>query len=408
MSTFGRYIFRQVTGALLLILLSLSGVVWIALALKKLNLMTAQGQGALTFLKMTTLALPNMMAVIAPIALLVAVIHTLNRMSGDSELIVLTASGSSSWTIARPLLVLALIVASAVSFVNHVGMPWSLRLLRDLVVQVRTDFISQVIQPGRFTSAEQGLTFHIRNRSVDGRLQGLLMHDTRNAKVVSTYLAERGFLIKQEGQPYLLMEKGHMLRREKKDAPPQIIAFERYVIDLSRFEPKAGRQELKPRQRYFAELAFPDPKDPDTQRLAGHLRAELHERIANPFYSLAFILIVVGVIGRAQSTRQNRWQAIALAGLLSVGARVAGLAANNMVVLNGKWVPLLYAIPLGLGLAGILMMQFGTYTRQRGPKMRMLAEAATRLSDLLRWRDRLRAGYPSTAVPPNRQLTAGP
>ena len=59
MTIFGRYLFRQTAGALILILLSLTGVVWIALALKQLNLMTSEGQGALTFLKMTTLALPS-------------------------------------------------------------------------------------------------------------------------------------------------------------------------------------------------------------------------------------------------------------------------------------------------------------------------------------------------------------
>src|SRR5262244_861103 len=94
MSIFSRYIFRQAAGALLLILLSLSGVVWIALALRQLNLITSEGQDILTFLKMTTLALPNMMALIAPFALLIACLHTLNRLNGDSELIVLTASGA--------------------------------------------------------------------------------------------------------------------------------------------------------------------------------------------------------------------------------------------------------------------------------------------------------------------------
>ena len=45
-------------------------------------------------IKMTTLALPNLMAIIAPFSLLIASIHTLNRLNGDQELIVLTASGA--------------------------------------------------------------------------------------------------------------------------------------------------------------------------------------------------------------------------------------------------------------------------------------------------------------------------
>ena len=107
MSTIGAYVLRQATGAFLLIVLSLSGIVWIALALRELSVVTSDGQGAFVLFKMTTLALPNLMAVVAPFALLIAVIHTLNRLNSDSELIVLTASGATIWTIARPLLLLA-------------------------------------------------------------------------------------------------------------------------------------------------------------------------------------------------------------------------------------------------------------------------------------------------------------
>jgi lipopolysaccharide export system permease protein len=373
MNIFGRYVFRQSAGALLLILLSLSGVVWIALALRQLNLVTTEGQDTVTFLMMTTLALPNMMALIAPIALLVAVIHTLNRLSGDSELIILTASGANIWTLAKPLLVLAMIVATAVAAVNHYGMPWSLRLLRDYVIQMRSNLIQQVLQPGRFSSPEAGLTFHIRDRSLNGELQGLLMQDARDPKVVTAYLAEHGSIIKRGGQSFLLMQTGHVLRREKKaeigpPEPPQIIEFDTYVVDLDRFEAKTGPVELKPRERYYNELVNPREDDPDAKRQAGQYRAELHERFANPFYSFAFVLLAVAFIGQAQSTRTNRTRTTVTAAVVTVGARMGGLAANNLVVLNAKWVPVLYAIPIGLMVIGIVMMILGARVR-RGPSL---------------------------------------
>ena len=130
MSTFANYLFRQSFSALVLILMSLCGVVWIALALKQLKLVTSKGQDVVTLVAMTSLAIPNLLAVIAPIALLIAVIHVLNRLNGDSELIVVTASGAPIWKIAKPLLALGVAVSLVVGFVNHVGMPWSLRLLR--------------------------------------------------------------------------------------------------------------------------------------------------------------------------------------------------------------------------------------------------------------------------------------
>ena len=72
MQIISRYVFRQAASVLLLILLSLGGIVWIALALRELNVVTSGGQNAFALLKMTTLALPNLLGVIAPFALLIA------------------------------------------------------------------------------------------------------------------------------------------------------------------------------------------------------------------------------------------------------------------------------------------------------------------------------------------------
>ena len=184
MMLFGRYMFRQVTNAFLVILLTLTIVVWLATALKELNLITSQGQGIVLFFQMTLLSLPSLMALIAPNAMLMAALYTLDRMNGDSELIVMTASGAPVWRIGTPLLALASLVSIAILLANLFLTPASMRALRSFVTQVRADLISQVLQPGRFSSPEAGLTFHIRDRSLNGDLLGLLVHDERDNKQV--------------------------------------------------------------------------------------------------------------------------------------------------------------------------------------------------------------------------------
>ncbi len=359
MTIFGRYVFRQASGALLLILLSLSGVVWISLALRQLNLVTTRGQDAWMFLTMTTLALPNLMVLIAPIALLIATIHTLNRLNGDSELIVLTASGATAWTIARPLILLAVLVSLAVGAVNHFGLPWSLRMLREYVIQVRTDLISQVLQPGKFSSPEANLTFHIRDRSYSGELQGLLMQDARNKEQVVAYLAERGSIVKQGESAFLVMSNGHIVRRpEGGDEIPQILTFDSYAIDLNQFEPQGemGGGSLKPRERYFSELINPTPEDFKGRNQIGHIRAELHDRLSSPLYPIAFVLIAVAFVGQARSTRQNRMEGVVSAFLVAALCRVGGLAVNNLVVMRASMVPLMYVMPLaGIAIALVVM-----------------------------------------------------
>ena len=350
MTLFGRYMFRQVTNAFLVILLTLTAVVWLATALKELNLITSQGQGILLFFQMTLLSLPSLVALIAPNAMLMAALYTLDRMNGDSELIVMTASGAPIWRIGAPILALGAIVSLVILFANLFITPASVRELRTFITQVRADLISQVLQPGRFSSPETGLTFHIRDRDMNGNLLGLLVQDERDPKQVMSYLAEKGRIISNDDGSYLVMLDGfvHRYNAENADKGVQIIAFDQNMLDISEFSPKDDDdKELRPRERYVSDLISPDPNDKIAKANYGQIRSELHERLSTPLYPLAFVIIAIALLGHARTTRESRWGQILTAFGIAVGLRVAGLTANNLVTLNAWAVALVYAIPLG-------------------------------------------------------------
>ncbi|MCH9764758.1 MAG: LPS export ABC transporter permease LptF [Alphaproteobacteria bacterium] len=354
MNIFSRYVFRQSAAALLLILLSLAGIVWIALALRELNVVTSDRQDAAVLLKMTTLALPNLLVMIAPFALLISVVHVLNRLGGDSELIVHTAGGGTIWTLAAPLLILALIVSLSMSFVNHVAMPWSLKSLRQIVLQVRSDLLTQVIQPGRFSSPTKGLTFHIRDRALNGELEGLIMHDRRKPGEHHSYLADRGVLVKQDDTAYLVMSNGHIVRRTSDKDKPQIIKFETYAIDLNTFESGTRAVRIKARELYTTELKNPEIQAKASAKDRKKFVPEFHERFASTLYPFAFVLIALATIGNAQSTRQNRTQ-VMVAGLIAASSiRLLGLGLNNVVANAEHLFFFLYLLPV-LAIVGALV-----------------------------------------------------
>jgi lipopolysaccharide export system permease protein len=395
--TFSRYVFRQVAGATVLILLSLTSVVWIGVALRQLELMTSQGQDVLRFLTMTTLALPSMLALIAPIALLIASIHVLNRLASDSELIVMTAGGAPVWRLLKPLALLALLVALAASAVNHWVGPWSQRLLREYTLLVRSDLIAQVIQPWRFTEPERGLTIHIRDRAPNGELLGLLLHDVRDPKQSASYLAERAQIIKQRGDEYLRMQNGHIVRSAGDGKAPQIIGFTEYVIDLNQLDQRADAAADpamlaggRPRERYTSELLLPAPKDEpaakdaasarNADRERGRVASELHERFSSALYPFAFVMIVLAYAGGAQSTRQNRFRGLVSAFAAGLLCRVLGIAANNMVAVRPSAAYLLYVIPVAATLLAAIATQRSVTPRPAARLPAVIRAALERLS----------------------------
>ena len=371
---FSRYMFRQAANAFLVILLTLSAVVWLATALKELDLITSRGQGIWLFFQMTLLSLPSLVALIAPNAMLMAALYTLDRMNNDSELI-----GAS-------LFALAALVSIAIVIANLYLTPASMRELRSFITQVRADLISQVLQPGRFSSPEPGLTFHIRDRSPAGDLLGLLVHDERDPKQVMSYLADRGRIITNDEGAYLVMFEGYVHRYdgEDKGKAVQIVAFDQNMLDLSEFNTdEEGAKDLRPRERYLGELISPGPDDKVAQRHAGRLRAELHDRLSTPLYPLVFAFVAVALLAHARTTRESRWGQILAAAAIAVSLRVAGITASNLA--HEAWaVPLVYAIPIG----AILVAAWAAHVRM-SPELRSRLSFELKFPKTIRfWTDR--------------------
>jgi lipopolysaccharide export system permease protein len=334
-------------------------IVWMTTALRQISLVTNQGQSFIIFLKMTFLAMPNLIAIVAPVALLISALHTLNRLSGDSELIVLSASGSTTWRVVKPLLVLAVLVMGFTVVANAYLAPQSMRVLREYAIQIRTDLIAQVLQPGKFSSPEEGLTIHIAERAGNGDLLGLMIHDARDQTQVMTYLAEQGRIMKQaDGRGMLIMRNGHIQRQNDKSRSVNIVVFDSYIFDISQFGPKEGARDFKPRERFMDELLNPDVNDPYYQSNSGKFRSELHDRLSNPLYPILFVLLVGVHLGYPRTTRDSRMQSVVTAFAVAASLRVVGLAGVNMATKDTSGLYIVWGVPLGGIVLALLMIHY--------------------------------------------------
>lgn len=360
MGVYSRYVFRQTGSAVAMILATLIVIIWVSVALKDIKLMTSDGQTLGVFLYMTLLAMPQIIGVVMPMALLIACIHVLNKLSGDSEIIVMAASGAGRWKFAWPLLLLGIIIMLLMFANNAYLQPTAQRELRNYIIKVRTDLIAHVLQPGRFTTPVRNLTFHIRSRSENGDILGFIMHDSRDEKQVMSYMANVSKLIKQNDNAYMVMYDGHIHRRSQNNPDVQIIAFDQYIFDLSRFEGgKDKKVHFKTYESYIGELISPSPDNTHFKKRPGSFRAELHDRLSNPLYPILFVLVAIAMLGFPRTTRENRMNSIFIAFAMAAGARLTGLLSVNILAKNEAAIILVYGIPIG----GILMAAYLIQTR---------------------------------------------
>ena len=354
MSRIERYVFRTAATAFLSGLVVLTGIIWITSALRQIDLLTSKGQTILIFLMMTTLALPSLVAVIAPIALFAGVLYTLNKLNGDSELVVMAAAGISPARLLRPLAALSVAVFALVAAIYIQILPWSFGAIENLTTFIRADFISNFARPGAFSSLEVGFVFHYRERTPDGALRGVFMQDRRDPAHVSTYIAEAGKTLEKEGVTYLQLTKGVLLRPQSA-GDSTMVSFDDYMIDLSQFA-HAVSQIKRPRERSTAELMAPSDKDRADPSLAGHIRSELLDRLASPLYALVAGFIGFAALGEARTTRQGRGLAIGGAILAFALTRMLGIAATTLTVANPAAAAFVWGVPIAAILGSLALI----------------------------------------------------
>jgi lipopolysaccharide export system permease protein len=329
-----RYLFRTAAVAFLVSLTTLSGVLWITGALKEISLLTSKGQTILVFLSLTGLGAPFLVASIAPIALFGSIIYCLNRLNGDSELIVMSASGAPPATLLRPFLLLSGLVTAALIVLHGLVIPLTFNAVDELTRHVHADFIANFARPGAFNQLESGFIFHYRERGPDGSLKGVFIQDRRDPRAISTFIAETGELVERGDDAYLVLRKGSA-QRPSGASDSSLVTFEDYAIDLSQFL-RRGEAGAKPRPRnrdLWALMRF-NPADPTENTSVGEARAELYDRLTSPLYAMVAGLVAFAALGQARTTRQTRGLAILGAILAFAGVRIFGFA--DALVLRGK------------------------------------------------------------------------
>ena len=332
MGSIDRYVFRTSLASFAVVLVSLTGVIWITQALRGIDLMTSQGQTILTFLGVTSLVIPALVLIISPIALMIAVSHTLNKLATDSEIIVMNAAGFSPIRLFRPFAFATFVVALLVAFIASYLAPEGLRRLKQWDAEITADVLANILQPGRFAQLDQNLTIRIRERQPGGLLVGIFIDDRRDPKERVSIVADHGTVVKNEGGSFLILEDGNLERFEVGKRDPALVAFGRYGFDMSKFSNQGHDVTLGIRERYLWELLSPQEEDPIYRQLPGQFRAELHDRFMAPIYPFAFAALTFAFLGAPRTTRQSRNFSMGGAILAVFGIRMMGFACSVLTV----------------------------------------------------------------------------
>ena len=352
------YVLGQLLGPAAVLTLLMTSVIWLILILPLLDLVINRGQSAPTFLYLILLLLPTPLVIIMPIAFFFATLFTLQRLQGDSELVVMASAGYSLRQLAVPVLGCAtLVMALTYACVLYLA-PAGQRVLGDKVVDIRADVAGALLNEGEFNPVTQGVTVFIRQLGSNGEMSGILLHNSRDRARPVTYIADKGILAQTPAGTRLIMLNGTIETSAQEGKQLQVLHFESDTINLDQFSGPARYTLRKINERYLGELLWPPERQGVTRKIRDQFLAEAHNRIAQPLYCLAFALIALAAVMRGRQQRGSVALRLSIASLAAIVLRIAGYGIMGMAQRNPPLVAGFYLLP-ALGAAGAIAVLAG-------------------------------------------------
>ena len=260
MARFDRYMLSQLMMLFGFFSLVLISIYWINSAVRLFDWLIGDGQTVWVFLEFSALTLPGVIRIVLPVAGFAAAVYVTNRMSGDSELTVVQATGFSATRVARPVMMFASVVMVMMLVLTGYLVPLANRAYSERSLEVSQNSAARLLTEGRFLSPAAGLTFYIRDITPSGELLDIFLSDTHNPAEATTYTADRAFLVKGENGPQLVMISGLAQNLSHETNRLIMTRFDDFVYDIGALIPERKDRALRAGELTLLQLLSADSR----------------------------------------------------------------------------------------------------------------------------------------------------
>ncbi len=307
---FDRYLLAQLMMLFGFFSLVLVMVYWINQAVRLFDQLIADGQSFGVFLEFSALSLPGVIRLALPLAAFAASVYVTNRMSTESELVVVQATGYSPWRMARPVLVFGLIVAALMSVLMHLLVPLSSGQLNDRRAEIAQNVTARILTEGQFLEPAPGITVYIREITPAGELRDVFLSDLRDPAAEVTYTAAQAYLVRAADDAQLVMVDGLTQTLRTGTGRLFTTSFDDFAYNIGEMIAVTPNDNRTARELMTWELLAPTPAlEAETGRTAAQLVADAHDRISQSLLGtvaalLGFAALIVGGFSRFGVWRQ--------------------------------------------------------------------------------------------------------
>ena len=291
------YILKEILPIFLIGLMIFTFILLMDKILKLIVLIVTRGVNISQILMLLLFISPSFLIFTIPMAVLLAILLAFGRLSSDSEITALKASGISLYQLFLPVIIFSISAYLLTTFLVFYGLPWGNRGFKAtlyLIAQTKADI---EIKERVFNDTFEGLVVYVDKVPIQGkRMEGILIYDERDREKLITIFAREGFLVSNPKSQEVILKlvNGDIHRTLHRDNVYQKVKFDTYdlKLELSKVFTTIGKK-LKDKEMSLDEIK----EKMEEMRKKGEditlLEVQIHKRYAFPFACIIFGLIGV-------------------------------------------------------------------------------------------------------------------
>ncbi len=299
-SIINRYILAEMITPFAVSLVFLTFVFLMSQILEITDLVVNHRVNLMSVVVLMLFSMPEFLGFTIPMSVMLAVLLTFLRMSGDNEIIALKAGGVSIYRLLLPVLIFALLGGVMTAVMTVYGTPWGKLAFKYKVIDVATDNIDIGLKERTFNDSFKGVMLYVNKIDMKDRsLIDVFINDARTAGKAVTVVAPRGklFVEADEKAFTLRLYQGGINQVDLKDKTVNSVDFNTYDIhlELEQADLAAEDDDKDLDEMTLGELRILQQKLPAEHNARISIGIEIHKRFSIPFACLTLSVLAAAL-----------------------------------------------------------------------------------------------------------------
>ena len=205
-----RKLAQDYTSFFLLILFTISVIIWVLQAVNYLDFVTEDGHGFLVYFNYTLLSFPKILSRIFPFAVFLAFTYIILKYENKNELVIFWNFGVKKINFINFFIKFSFGFVLISILLNALIAPYMQDKARSFIRSSDLDFFESILKPKKFINIIENLTIYFEQRDEKGKFENIFLNDKSSQSSQITF-AKKGIIKIRGNKKILVLEEGETI-----------------------------------------------------------------------------------------------------------------------------------------------------------------------------------------------------